>query len=174
MSVYGLRKLEGEELTGDMLITFGKRTGLLGTSQGSLILFSSGSAASRFASVSRLEKVEIKHYDGDIGHFLVAVCSVDHFTSATLDGAPIGIFSCISGGFILPSHFYRRTERGIDSLYYGGVWTPEDLDVHSPTCGCGEMLIPYLPQVCQVSSTDVCSRSLASSRSYLPDGGRPG
>ena len=114
MSFYALRVKPDFIANCPKNVFMGKKMGFLGNTQGQLLLYSSKKEATNKAKSEDTEETEIFRIDSQIpGFSLVEIASIDHFSSAILDdNLPIIFFSCLSGRFLLPSHFYMKDKEG--------------------------------------------------------------
>jgi len=148
MTIYAIRLTNNHSelsLSSDLFI--GKLTRLIGTSEGGLLLFSAKEKATKYAEgIIQNDKFDIITPSSSIGVFLATNASVDHFNSAFLDiKIPIIFLSCTSGSYVLPSHFYKQGNEGLESLWNDDQWHTEEIDLECPTCPCRGMLGPYFP-----------------------------
>ena len=156
MKYYVLKHVaEGEHRLTCPEFEVGGRSGLLISRDHSALLFTSGQAAESYAKVHNLEGFRAYCPDQRIGDLLAILAGVDRCRNALVDGKDeIVFFSCYSGAYVLPAHFYRHTEEGYEVLKADDQRHCVTVDFRRPMCGCGGLLGIWTPWSVTVSPLD--------------------
>ena len=123
----------------------GRRTGSLLDDKRRLLLFSNEESAIRFQRDRHIDFCRLVRHEEPLAPSLADIAAADSVSSVRFPtGADIGIFSCTTGGLILPGHFLRFTETGVIALCEDDRWVSSDFHPDSPMCSCGARMIPFI------------------------------